>query len=330
MGEHFFTTYVRTKNVFKHRFKDMKDYKTVKIYVYELKKLGVNSGPLLYSLREDGQIWYDNKGNFKALVEGEIDPALLRVTEKIKKVIVPLTKLHLWMRDHLLHVDIDRGLDLSVYFKAFLKHRSEGLGPFFTVDSFSGRVHTPVVNIKGDFRKHLRLYGEPVVSLDVKQMQPVILAKICKERVGKNPFSDAIDRGDDVYEHLKKSCKLETRDEAKIFLFKLIFGKPMNEIGGAFEGDTAWVDWINSYKSEEEVRNPHKRDRHTNLAWLLQSTEVRAMTDVWEGLMGKNIPFLTIHDEIFCREGDRDGVYRVMREKLAKHFDRFEVIVGGK
>lgn len=53
--EHFFTTW--TKNVFKHRLKDLQDYDTVKIYVYELQKLGVNYGPLLYNLRNRGETW---------------------------------------------------------------------------------------------------------------------------------------------------------------------------------------------------------------------------------------------------------------------------------
>lgn len=55
--EHFFTTYVRTKTVFKHRLKDLKDYDAVKVYVF-LQKLGVNHGPLLYDLRARGEIWY--------------------------------------------------------------------------------------------------------------------------------------------------------------------------------------------------------------------------------------------------------------------------------
>jgi hypothetical protein len=64
--EHYFTTYIRTKTVFQHRLKDLKSYDSVKIYLYKLDKLGVK-GMLLYSLRERGEIWYDNKGNFKAL-----------------------------------------------------------------------------------------------------------------------------------------------------------------------------------------------------------------------------------------------------------------------
>ena len=41
----------------KHRLKDLKDYDTVKIYVSELQKLGVNYGPLLYNWRNRGETW---------------------------------------------------------------------------------------------------------------------------------------------------------------------------------------------------------------------------------------------------------------------------------
>lgn len=326
--EHFFTTYVRTKTVSKHRLNDLKDYDTVKIYVFELKKLGVNDGPLLYRLKSNGEISYDDKGNFKALKDGPVDFSLLEVTKRRVKVKAPLTPLHEYMRHQLLFVDVDVERDeLSVYFKAFLDHRHRQIGSFFSVDAFAGRVHTPVVNLKGDLRHAIRLHGEKVVSLDVKQMQPTILAKVLFKSVGKNSFSDAIFTGKDVYVLLQGEAGLNSRPEAKKLLFQLIFGKPMTGIGKMFKGDTRWVDWINKYKSVIEERNPHKEDKHTNLAWLLQYSEVQVMTDIWRRLMDMAIPFLTIHDDVMCRKRDKNLVYDVMREELKRHFNAFNIIV---
>ena len=327
--EHFFTTYVRTKTVFNHRFKHLKDYGTVKIYVYELKKLGVNNGPLLYQLRANGEIWYDKDGNFKALRKGPIDPVLLERTKKRPKIKAPLTTLHKWMRDQLMQVELDGDCeDVSVYFKAFLDLRHEQLDAFFTVDAFSGRVHSPVVNLKHELRKSLRFYGKPLVSLDVKQMQPTILAKVLLDSVGENSFSTAIFNGEDVYEILQRNAGLSTRPEAKKFLFQLIFGKPMDDIGKMFIGETKWVDWINGYKSKTEEKNPHKGDKHTNLAWLMQFSEVRVMTGIWQRLMDEGIPFLSIHDELLCRKFDKDVAYSIMHEELSKHFRRFSISVN--
>lgn len=329
MVEHFFTTYVRTKTLFKHRLNDLKDYTTVRVYVYELNKLGVNSGPLLYNLRQKGEIWYDDGGNFKALCDGPIDYALLERTRKREKVVVELTPLHLYMREQLRQVDLrSTSDDVSVYFKAFLEHRAQDLEPFFTVDSFSGRVHTPIVNLKTCLRHCIELCGSPVVSLDVKQMQPTILAKVLSDAIGVNSFSTEIFNGVDVYVLLQNSAGLASRDEAKLMLFRLIFGKPMNDIGKVFKGDTRWVDWINSYKSKTEPRNPHKSDKHTNLAWLLQYSEVQVMTGMWLRLMRKAIPFLTIHDDILCRVSDKAVVYGIMDLELRKHFPKFYITVN--
>lgn len=329
--EHMFTTYVRTKTVFKSRLKDLKpsEYQTVKIYVYELDKLGCNNGPLLYGLREKGEIWYDNNGNFRAQHEGPIDPQLLERTRKPEKIKVPLTPLYRYMRDQLKHVSLKVAeKDTPVYFKAFLKHREEELDAFFTVDAFSGRVHTPVVNLKHDLREHLRFFGEPLVSLDVRQMQPTILAKVLHDSIGDNPLSNAVFSGEDVYDLLqKKDSSLRSRADAKKFMFQLIFGKPMNGIGRMFNGDIRWVDWINHYKSNREPRNPHSDDRHTNLAWLLQYNEVKIMCFIWERLWKKNIPFLTIHDDILCRSCDQDEVFKVMNEELKRHFKYFSIRV---
>lgn len=321
--------FIRTKLIFKHRLKDLKNYDTVKIYVYELDKLGLNHGPMLWSLKQRGDIWYDSHGNFKVRDKaGPIDPSLLQVAKR-KKVTVPLTPLHIWMREHLKSVSLSgvkRG-DIPVYFRAFMDNKDKDVAPFFSVDAFSNRVHTPVVNLKGSLRFKIRFYGDKVVSLDVKQMQPTILAKVLYESIGKNSFSDTIDEGKDVYDHLQGAADLESRHAAKKYLFQLIFGKPSSEAERVFKGDSSWVEWINKYKSQEEPNNPHKQKKHTNLAWLLQYSEVQVMTGLWKKLMNRNIPFLTIHDEVMCRPKDETEVKELMEAELKLHFKTFEINV---
>lgn len=325
--EHFFTTYVRTKMVFQQRFKDSPvDF--VKIYLYELKKLNVN-GWLLHDLKLRREITYDDEGNFRPLLKGDIRPELLLITKRVSKQKVPEQEYHLCMKRTLLHVTIDLELTtLPVYFQAFLRHRQKHLDSFFRVDNFSGRVHTPIVNLKGEMRHALRIKGEKLCSLDVKQMQPLILGKVLKECVGDNPFSKALDNGEDIYVLLlNQNDSLKSRDEAKTFLYRLIFGYPMTDIGRLFQGDTAWVEWINSYKVRDEPNNPHHHDTHTNLAWLLQSQEVRIMTQIWKRLCDKGIDFLTIHDDILVRKRNKDFVYQLMGEVLGKEFHKYDIIM---
>lgn len=330
MKEHPVTTFVRTKTVFKHRLKDLKEYDTVKVYMYELAALEAERGPLLWSLKQRGEIDYDEDGNFRALKKGPVDPALLEKVKKRTKPVVPLTDLHVWMRDQLMAVSLPgvRKDDMPVYFRAFMEHRDKDVAPFFSVDAFAGRVHSPVVNLKGDLRFKVKLHGSKIISLDVKQMQPTILGKVLQDSVGDNAFSKAIDRGEDVYVMLQRCSKLPTRKDAKKYLFQLIFGKPMDDIGRMFQGNQhQWVNWINAYKSRVEEKNPHKEKMHTNLAWLLQYSEVQVMTGLWQVLREKGIPFLSIHDEILCREEDQEVVYELMRKELDKHFKEFTINV---
>ena len=337
MNEHIVTTFVRTKWVSMHRLKDLKDYDTVPVYIYELDKLigHRNHGPLLWNLKERGEIWYDTKsrvGRFRALKPGRVDFSLLELTKRKDKQTIPLTPLHVWMREQLRFVELPgvAKRDIPVYFKAFLEHQKGNIAPFFSVDAFSNRVHSPVVNLKGDYRFKLRFHKSKIISLDVKQMQPTILAKVLQDSMGENSFSTAIFKGEDVYVHLQKEAGLPQRKDAKKYLFQLIFGKPMNDIGKMFKGETKWVDWINDYKRRTEEKNPHKENRHTNLAWLLQYSEVQVMTGIWQRLKDKDIPFLTIHDEILCKEEDKDVVYDIMEDELKKHFSFFKINVDSK
>lgn len=327
MKEHLFTTYVRTKTLFKQRLKHLNDYDSVRIYEYELKKLRID-GPLLYSLRDKGEISYTEKGDFRALRPGPIDIDLLNITKKRERIPAPLTSLHIWMRDILMDVTLESSSNIPVYFQAFLDFRKTHLDSFFTVDSFCGRVHTPIVNLKASFRPALRLNGEPVMSLDVKQMQPTILGKILFDCIGSNPFSDAINNGKDIYVLLQEGAALPDRSAAKKLFFQLIFGRPMNDIKYLFKGDIAWVEWINSYKSRRDFHNPHGDSPHTNLAWLLQYSEVQVMTSVWQALKNRSIPFLSIHDELLCRKSDVSSVSSLMSGELRRHFQHFEVIIS--
>jgi len=56
MIEHVFAAFVRTKTLFKQRLKDLKRHDTLRVYACELDKLGVNNDPLLWQLKESGNV----------------------------------------------------------------------------------------------------------------------------------------------------------------------------------------------------------------------------------------------------------------------------------
>lgn len=49
-----------------------------------------------------------------------------------------------------------------------------------TIDSTSGRLHTPLTNLKSELRKHVRYNGEILVSLDLVNSQPFLSGTIFK------------------------------------------------------------------------------------------------------------------------------------------------------
>lgn len=323
-------TFIRTKLVFKSRLKDLKDYDRVKIYRYELRNIGCYDPRLLQELVQEGRITFDDQWFFTIKEkQGKIDISLLVNASRKDKTTKPLTPLHLWMRNQLHYVELKdvNKKDIPVYFSTFMKYRDKHIEHFFKVDNFSERIHTPVVNLKGDLRFKIRFHGKRIASLDVHQMQPTILARVLYDNVGSNTFSDAIFNGKDIYNRLKEEASLEDRPAAKKYFFQLIFGQPMNDIRRLFKGDPKWVDWINKYKSTTEPKNPHHHLQHTNLAWLLQYSEVQVMTDIWNDLKKKDIPFLSIHDEILCKITDTDKVKKVMENQLKKHFRTFTINV---
>lgn len=313
--EHRFITYIRTKQLLNERLRYQTD-NSVSVHESDLKRFGLTYAQLNQMLA-DGLLQRTEKG-IQATTAGTVDLSLIKPNCKQE------TDLHRWMKQFLLHVDLPETIQAPDYFSIFLRTRNEFLNLFFKVDDFSGRVHTPVSNLHRELRPELILMGEPVTSLDVSQMQPTLLGNILFQNTGKNAFSDAINEGRDVYEMLQSMAGLNSRDEAKKLFFRMLFGRPSDELGTVFS-DGRFMDWINAYKSRPETRNPHGTRQHTNLAWLLQSYEVYIMSQVWQLLAQNGIPFLSVHDELIIRQSDTEKAFQITNIILSKHFKNYKL-----
>ena len=260
---------------------------------------------------------------FKALKDGPIDFSLLK--EHSRK----LDNLERMVKGHLRWVSIEQGVDSTIYFQNFLKQKEKHLDAFFLVDNFSGRIHTPITSLKGSIRKHLLLKNEKVVSLDVAQIQPLLLSFILNENIGINEFTQWIEQGEDIYIKFQEKLNLQNRDEAKTKFYEITFGKANQRLADMF-GNSNWIQWVNEVKSTSLTQNPNSNNKpHSNLAWLLQTTEVTIMRSIWQKLIDNDIIFLTVHDEVIVRESDADEVYKIMIDELKLHFNTFKVNVKG-
>lgn len=327
-----FVTYVRTLMFWEQRFKNPPTQPPVFIPQKEIEnrffpypqfnlkdEIGrlCKSGDIemITNHKPDGRKYY----RFRALRPGNINPGLLKPKGRA------LDKTTHTMMENLNRIEMPEEYPNSLYFQSFLKLREDHLRLFFVVDTFSGRVHTPITSMKGEHRQHLLIDGYRTNSIDVVTMQPVLLGHILQNEIGENEFSDWITTGTDIYSLLQDKLGLRCRDDAKEKFFQIIFNRPDNSLVKLF-GSSHWIEWINQYKSQIDKRNPHTTEKpHSNLAWLLQTTEVKMMRQVWEGLIEQNIPFVSVHDEVIIPEHQTPFAEAVFNQAIGNQLQGVKV-----
>lgn len=334
-----FMTYVRTLQFMKTRLKGIDEGEAVHIpqtliETAFFKYPAFNRRQELAALVDAGELEITQKDSartgrimylYRAINPGQwlVDLYLYRKHSGKSK---PIDDQSVKMRGYLLRVSLTAGAPSTDYFNAFLRYRDELPELFFTVDDFAGRVHTPITNFHRTHRPNLLIDGSPTVGLDVTTMQPLLLGKVLNESLPGNQYSRWIEQGDDIYMKLQEAAGLVTRDEGKKRFFEILFAPPSDSLSELF-GAADWITWINDYKRADEPKNPHRSKRHSNLAWLLQSTEVQTMRRVWQALNEAEIPFLSVHDEIIVKQQDRHQAESIFRRVLDHEFSYYKLNV---
>src|SRR3546814_14114685 len=107
------------------------------------------------------------------------------------------------------------------YFNLFEVLKDHRIDLFYSEDKFSGRVHSPVVNLKSELRPHLLLYGKPTVGIDVVTMKHLILAQIMEKTFTGNEYSQWVHAREDIYLTLGK-LRSSTSQEGKNMFFSIL------------------------------------------------------------------------------------------------------------
>jgi hypothetical protein len=322
-----FCEYIRTKQFCLNAIKGANPDSFVHVGMDEIKnRFLVNPREDINHLIEKNQIEFKIEKTpighdmffYRVLTSGHYDLTLLNHKGK------PLDSITENMMHMLKDVSLKPESENTPYFKSFVENKYL-IRLFFSIDHFSGRVHTPITSLKGDIRKNILLDGEETISIDVVTMQPLLLGAILKNKVGDNEFSKWIDEGKDIYIMLQAKTNLSTREDAKKKFFEILFAHSNESLSKTF-GQANWITWINEFKSKPFEPNPHTNEKnHSNLAWLLQTYEVKLMKEVWHQLLNHGIKFLSVHDEVIVKKKDHEKAFGIFQDVLSKQLSFFRL-----
>lgn len=229
----------------------------------------------------------------------------------------------------------------------------------YKVDSTSGRFHSNVTNMPKVLRQFLRINGEPLANIDIKNSQPYLSTILLTDPgkvsgMAKNPAfamllqSLKVPKNQDVdkyiflvtsgqiYEYLmaessKESLEL-TRDEAKRQILRILYSRnrtPKNEfnrkVRKIFKSRFPTV-----HKTFAKVRGSERGDKFASFKRfpiLLQTIEAHLILDVVLKRIYKELPrtiALTIHDSIMTgvATNNIEGVRRIMIEEFTDFVGR--------
>jgi hypothetical protein len=224
---------------------------------------------------------------------------------------------------------------------------------FYSIDPTEGRFHSNITNMKRELRSFLRINGEPLTNVDIKNSQPylstIILTYPSKiSWLTKNPaFSMLLQTlkvslTEDVkkyiylvvsgqfYEYLMKEFFKEglvlTRKETKLQVLRILFAR--NRLPKDLINRKARQIFIRNFPTVHRIFSKVRgRDQGTKFensnrfAILLARIESYLMLEVIMKRINKELPkviALTIHDSVMTGilTSDVDGVRKIMTEAL--------------
>lgn len=199
----------------------------------------------------------------------------------------------------------------EAYWKNLLSVESIHDGTLFYIEDDYGRLHTNFTVLKKVIRsKYLKIDGEEVEELDIKNSQPIFFAKLMKDC--KLDQSDEYKEEFKYYFDLVKNGKLYelfmgktglSRSECKPLIFKVFFGK--NKVDKKNTNQNAifkkifpklfeWILWVKTYQDDYKALVKELQLRESKLIFGNICHKIK-----------KDIPaskLFTVHDSIFFQK----------------------------
>ena len=174
---------------------------------------------------------------------------------------------------------------------------------FFKFDEY-GRMHTNFTVLKREIRKnYITINNYPVYELDIKNSQPLFLIVLMKEKLPvstmiKSDVSKYIDlvRNGLIYEEIATKFKLKDRDEAKIMMYRVLFGKNGHKRRENIlfkEMFPTVYEFIRNYKESAKDYKVLSHDLQLRESDFIYNKVVRHLMN-----SHPDMPLFTIHDSI--------------------------------
>jgi hypothetical protein len=216
------------------------------------------------------------------------------------------------------------------YWKNMLSVESIDNGSLFYIEDDYGRLHTNFTVLKKVIRsKYLKIEGEEVEELDIKNSQPIFFAKFMKdcgldkdEKYKEEYFKylNLVQNGR-IYEEFMAKTGL-TRSECKPLIFKVFFGK--NKIDKKNKNENAifksmfpnlfdWITWVKSYQNDYKALVKELQLRESKLIFGNICYKIK-----------KDVPsarLFTVHDSIFFPKKHEDKINKIFYHYVEMLFD---------
>lgn len=197
-----------------------------------------------------------------------------------------------------------RKIYYNKYFKNVISvNNIESGNIFFKFDEY-GRMHTNFTILKKEIRKNLITFdGLETNEVDISNSQPLFLILLMKEKMTTSElitpdvskYIGLVQNGL-VYEELIDNCDIENRNEAKIMMYKVLFGKNgyTSKYNKCFRKIFPTVyDFIKNYKEESKDYRILSHELQLKESDFIYNKVVRHIMTI-----DPNIPLFTIHDSI--------------------------------
>ena len=256
----------------------------------------------------------------------EYDQTLPHVVEMVKVLkayndLLSRTHIHLANIDkpYITRVEKKTGKEIKVQISNASKtvRRVFSRGKWDCFGRFSGGFWQRVGDKEeSPYRRNIRINNEPTVELDYSSLHPNILTV----EAGLEPLKDVYTLGYQVdkkfdqeqQRQIMKGLVLNLLNATKLdaaldaFTYKQPTGHPFKRLK-----KTQFYAYVDAFKT----KHPHLADKIGNDEGIrLMFIDSQIMNIIIEKATTQEVPILTVHDSVICREKDEPYVRKLMRE----------------